>query len=139
MGLTSFSGDFPAAKDILIAKNYLSQDELSILNRIVSGYFDFAEVQAMRHHPMYMSDYVKHLNNILSSTGEKYSVMQAVSAIRWRRIRQTESIRSILCKIHLRLKRSIFELSKGLKIKQRRKRSRFGKNKGGVTKVKKTR
>ena len=71
MGLTSFSGDFPAAKDILIAKNYLLQDELSILNRIVSGYFDFAEVQAMRHHPMYMSDYVKHLDNVLSSTGEK--------------------------------------------------------------------
>ncbi len=71
MGLTSFSGDFPSAKDGAIAKNYLSEDELSILNRIVSGYFDFAEVQAMRHHHMYMSDYVKHLDSILSSTGEK--------------------------------------------------------------------
>lgn len=71
MGLTSFSGNFPTAKDVVIAKNYLSEDELKILNRIVSGYFDFAEVQAMRHHPMYMSDYVKHLDSILSSTGEK--------------------------------------------------------------------
>ena len=71
MGLTSFSGDFPEAKDVVIAKNYLSEDELKILNRIVSGYFDFAEVQAMRHRPMYMSDYVKHLDSILSSTGEK--------------------------------------------------------------------
>lgn len=71
MGLTTFSGDFPTAKDIGIAKNYLNEDELRILNGIVSGYFDFAEVQAMRHHPMYMSDYVTHLDSILSSTGEK--------------------------------------------------------------------
>ncbi|MBQ8120305.1 MAG: virulence RhuM family protein [Ruminococcus sp.] len=71
MGLTAFSGDFPTAKDIVIAKNYLSEDELKILNNIVSGYFDFAEVQAMRHNPMYMSDYVEHLDNVLKTTGEK--------------------------------------------------------------------
>lgn len=71
MGLTTFQGDFPTAKDIGIAKNYLSEDELKILNRIVSGYFDFAEVQAMRHHPMHMSDYVEHLDNVLKSTGEE--------------------------------------------------------------------
>lgn len=71
MGLTAFSGDFPTAKDIGIAKNYLSEDELRILNGIVSGYFDFAEVQAMRHRPMHMSDYVEHLDRILSSTGEQ--------------------------------------------------------------------
>lgn len=70
MGLTTFSGDFPTAKDIGIAKNYLTEDELKILNGLVSGYFDFAEVQALRHNPMYMSDYVKHLDKILSSTGE---------------------------------------------------------------------
>ena len=71
MGLTSFSGDFPTAKDIGIAKNYLSEEELKILNGIVSGYFDFAEVQAMRHNPMHMSDYVEHLDRILSTTGEQ--------------------------------------------------------------------
>lgn len=70
MGLTNFSGDFPTAKDIGIAKNYLSEEELRILNGLVSGYFDFAEVQAIRHHPMHMSDYVEHLDRILSSTGE---------------------------------------------------------------------
>ena len=70
MGLTIFSGDFPTAKDIGIAKNYLTEDELRILNGIVSGYFDFAEVQALRHNPMYMSDYVTHLDNILRTTGE---------------------------------------------------------------------
>lgn len=71
MGLTTFSGDFPTVKDTHIAKNYLSEDELKILNSIVSGYFDFAEVQAMRHNPMHMSDYVEHLDHILSATGEK--------------------------------------------------------------------
>lgn len=70
MGLTTFSSDFPTAKDICIAKNYLTEDELKILNNIVSGYFDFAEVQAKRHNPMYMSDYVEHLDSLLESTGE---------------------------------------------------------------------
>jgi hypothetical protein len=71
MGLTSFKGDHPTLNDVRIAKNYLSADELKVLNNIVSGYFDFAEIQAMKHIPMYMSDYVKQLDNILSATGEK--------------------------------------------------------------------
>lgn len=71
MGLTSFSGDFPAKKDIGIAKNYLNADELKVLNNLVSGYFDFAEVQAMKHNPMHMSDYVEHLDKILAATGER--------------------------------------------------------------------
>lgn len=71
MGLNTFSGDFPTAKDIGIAKNYLTEDELKILNNLVSGYFDFAEIQAMRHNPMHMSDYAEHLDNVLKSTGEK--------------------------------------------------------------------
>jgi len=69
MGLTSFSGDFPAKKDIGIAKNYLTAEELKILNNLVSGYFDFAEIQAMRHNPMHMRDYIEQLDRILSSTG----------------------------------------------------------------------
>lgn len=71
MGMMSFSGDFPAAKDIGIAKNYLVEDELKILNNIVSGYFDFAEISAIEHKPMYMSDYINQLDNILSSGGRR--------------------------------------------------------------------
>ena len=41
------------------------------MNNIVSGYFDFAEIQAMHHNPMYMSDYIEHLDNVLKATGEK--------------------------------------------------------------------
>ena len=59
----------PTLQDARIAKNYLKEDELKVLNNLVSGYFDFAEIQAMRHNPMYMLDYVKQLDNILSSTG----------------------------------------------------------------------
>lgn len=71
MGLRTFSGDFPALQDIGIAKNYLDADELSVLNRLVSGYFDFAEIQAMRHVPMHMADHVGQLDRILASTGQR--------------------------------------------------------------------
>ncbi len=70
MGLTSFKGDHPTLRDAQIAKNYLSEQELNILNNLVSGYFDFAEIQAIKRRPMYMSDYVSQLDTILSSTGE---------------------------------------------------------------------
>ena len=71
MGLTTFKGDIPVLQDVVIAKNYLNEEELKILNNLVSGYFDFAEIQAIRHNPMYMKDYIKQLDTILSSTGEK--------------------------------------------------------------------
>lgn len=71
MGLTTFKGDIPALSDVVIAKNYLNEEELKILNNLVSGYFDFAEIQVIRHNPMYMEDYIKQLDKILSSTGEK--------------------------------------------------------------------
>jgi len=71
MGLTNFAGELPRMKDIGVAKNYLNEDELKVLNNLVSGYFDFAEIQAMRKRPMYMEDYILHLDAILSSTGEK--------------------------------------------------------------------
>lgn len=74
MGLTSFAGEIPTKKDIGIAKNYLNEKELKILNNLVSGYFDFAEIQAIEHKPMYMSDYILQLDNILSSGNRKLLV-----------------------------------------------------------------
>ncbi len=71
MGLTSFSGELPALKDIGIAKNYLKEDELKILNNLVSGYFDLAEINAIEHKPMYMDDYVEQLDSVLSSGNRK--------------------------------------------------------------------
>ena len=71
MGLTSFSGELPALKDIGIAKNYLEENELKVLNTLVSGYFDLAEINAIEHKPMYMDDYVKQLDSVLSSGNRK--------------------------------------------------------------------
>lgn len=71
MGLTSFPGDMPTLKDVKIAKNYLEENELKVLSNLVSGYFDFAEIQAMRKNMMYMRDYIEHLDKILASTGEE--------------------------------------------------------------------
>lgn len=71
MGLTNFKGELPSINDIDIAKNYLTEDELMMLNNLVSGYFDFAEFQAMKHKPMYMKDYLYQLDKILDSLDAK--------------------------------------------------------------------
>lgn len=71
MGMMSFPGDHPKLKDVGIAKNYLSAEELRVLNNLVSGYFDFAEINAIEHRPMHMTDYVRQLDAILSSGGRK--------------------------------------------------------------------
>ena len=71
MGLHAFRGDRPHLKDTEIAKNYLDDKELRAMGQIVSGYLDFAERQAEREQPMTMADWSKHLDNILTSTGEK--------------------------------------------------------------------
>lgn len=71
MGLRSFAGEFPVMRDTEIAKNYLNEDELRVLNNLVSGYFDFAEISAIEHRPMYMKDYIQQLDAILSSGGRQ--------------------------------------------------------------------
>lgn len=71
MGLNTFKGDWPTWADAQIAKNYLTQEELKILNNLVSAYFDLAEINAMRRQSMTMNDHVTELNKILMATGEK--------------------------------------------------------------------
>ena len=68
MGLTTFNGDYPLLEDAVIAKNYLSKEELDVLNRIVTLYLDFAELQALEQHPMTMDDWVKELDYFLKMT-----------------------------------------------------------------------
>lgn len=70
MGLMTFSGDQPTLREAKIAKNYLSEKELRAMGQLVSGYLDFAERQAERGIPMTMDDWAKHLDGILTSTGE---------------------------------------------------------------------
>ena len=71
MGLMTFPGNRPYLKDVVIAKNYLDEKELRSLGQLVSGYLDFAERQAEREQPMTMKDWAKHLDNILTMSGEK--------------------------------------------------------------------
>ena len=65
MGLTTWTGALPKKTDAEIAKNYLSQEEIMTLNRIVSLYLDFAELQAEEHRPMYMKDWIVILDDFL--------------------------------------------------------------------------
>lgn len=65
MGLTTWTGAMPQKTDAEISKNYLSQEEITTLNRIVSLYLDFAELQAEEHRPMYMKDWIAILDDFL--------------------------------------------------------------------------
>lgn len=71
MGLTSWTGGLPKRTDAEIAKNYLSPEELDTLNRIVSLYLDFAELQAQSHRPMYMKDWIQRLDDFLRLSGKE--------------------------------------------------------------------
>ena len=65
MGLTTWSGAMPSKPEAEIAKNYLTHEEVKSLNRIVSLYLDFAEMQAEEHRPMYMKDWINILDDFL--------------------------------------------------------------------------
>ena len=71
MGLTSWSGNVPTKKEAAIAKNSLTSEELDILNRIVSSYLEFAELQALQRKPMYMKDWAAKLDDFLKLTGRE--------------------------------------------------------------------
>lgn len=70
-GLSNFKGSQPTQAEAMIAKNYLSEQELKVLNNLVSAYFDLAELNAIEQREMHMADYVRELDAILASTGRK--------------------------------------------------------------------
>ena len=71
VGMTNFKGKQPTQAEAMVAKNYLRQKELKVLNNLVSAYFDIAEINAMEEKPMRMADHLRELDTILSSTGRK--------------------------------------------------------------------
>ena len=71
MGLTTWTGMLPKKTDAEYAKNYLTEEELDILNRIVNLFLDFAELQAKSHTPMYMKDWVQKLDDFLKLSGKE--------------------------------------------------------------------
>ena len=68
LGLTNFKGTMPTKKETEIAKNYLTEEELNILNRMVSAYLDIAEINALDRHPMTMQDWTEELDLFLKMT-----------------------------------------------------------------------
>jgi len=70
-GLTNFKGDQPTQAEAMIAKNFLEEKELKVLNNLVAAYFDLAELNAIEEREMRMEDYLLELDNILSTTGRK--------------------------------------------------------------------
>ena len=71
MGLTAWRGAIPTKYEAEIAKNYLSEEEVDMLNRIVNLYLDFAELQAKSHVPMYMKDWIQKLDDFLKLSGKE--------------------------------------------------------------------
>lgn len=70
-GLTTFKGEQPTQAEAMIAKNFLEEKELKVLNNLVAAYFDLAELNAIEEREMRMADYITELDNILKSTGRK--------------------------------------------------------------------
>ncbi|MBE6154094.1 MAG: cell filamentation protein Fic [Firmicutes bacterium] len=68
LGLTNFKGDYPTKSETEIAKNYLTEEELNVLNRMVSAYLDIAEINALDRHPMTMQDWIDELDSFLKMT-----------------------------------------------------------------------
>jgi hypothetical protein len=71
MGMKSFTGSKPTKTEAKVAKNYLNEEELNILNRIVSAYLEFAELQAIRKVPMHMKDWITKLDDFIKMTGSE--------------------------------------------------------------------
>lgn len=71
LGLTNFKGNKPTKQEIEVAKNYLTENELNILNRIVTAYLELAELQALNRKPMYMKDWIERLDDFLKMTGNE--------------------------------------------------------------------
>lgn len=71
MGMTAFDGKSLRKADASIAKNYLREDEMKILNRLVTAYLEFAELQAIRQRPMYMKDWIEKLDDFIKMSGSE--------------------------------------------------------------------
>lgn len=69
LGLTHIKGNKPTKQEIEIAKNYLNEEELNVLNRMVTAYLELAELQALNRKPMYMKDWIERLDDFLRMTG----------------------------------------------------------------------
>lgn len=129
MGIQSFQGVKPTKLEARVAKNYLNEDELKILNRIVSAYLEFAELQALRKVPMYMKDWIAKLDDFITMTGSellkdagKISNLEAENKAIEEYIKYKEKTRDELSEVEKHFIDSIKKAQKSLEQKDKKKK-----------------
>lgn len=129
MGLTVFKGKHPRKDDVTVAKNYLNEKELNILNRITSAYLEFAELQAIRQIPMAMKDWITKLDDFIKMTGSellenpgKVSKLEADNKALVEYAKYKETIKNELSEVEKHFIESVKETQKQLEKKSRGKK-----------------
>ena len=124
MGLTVFKGKHPKKDEVTVAKNYLNEKELNILNRITSAYLEFAELQAIRHVPMTMKDWIAKLDDFIKMTGSellenpgKISKLEAENKALAEYVKYKETIKDELSEVEKHFLESVKQTQKQLEKK----------------------
>lgn len=128
MGLTVFKGNHPKKDEVTVAKNYLDEKELNILNRITSAYLEFAELQAIRQIPMTMKDWILKLDDFIKMTGSellsnpgKISKLEAENKALAEYAKYKETIKDELSEVEKHFLASVKQTQKQLEKKNRTK------------------
>ena len=127
MGLTVFKGNHPKKGEVTVAKNYLDEKELNILNRITSAYLEFAELQAIRQIPMTMKDWILKLDDFIKMTGSelldnpgKISKLEAENKALAEYAKYKETIKDELSEVEKHFLASVKQTQKQLEQKNRK-------------------
>lgn len=128
MGLTVFKGNHPRKEEVVVAKNYLDEKELNILNRITSAYLEFAELQAIRQIPMTMKDWIAKLDDFIKMTGSellsnpgKISKLEAENKALAEYAKYKETIKDELSEVEKHFLEAVKQAQKQLEKKNRTK------------------
>lgn len=126
MGLTVFKGNHPKKDEVTVAKNYLDEKELNILNRITSAYLEFAELQAIRQIPMTMKDWIAKLDDFIKMSGSellenpgKISKLEAENKALAEYAKYKETIKNELSEVEKHFLESVKQTQKQLEKKTR--------------------
>lgn len=124
MGLTVFKGNHPKKDEVTVAKNYLDEKELNILNRITSAYLEFAELQAIRQIPMTMKDWIAKLDDFIKMTGSdllenpgKISKLEAENKALAEYAKYKETIKDELSEVEKHFLESVKQMQKQIEKK----------------------
>lgn len=125
LGLTNFKGEQPTQQEISIAKNYLNEQELNVLNRMVTAYLEVAELQALNRKPMYMQDWLQRVDDFLQMTGNNIlshagtvSHQQALNKAKEQYQHYKESLKNELSKVEKDFVQHLEQTHKQLKNKK---------------------